>query len=231
MTIEATTLTSAYSSGISTTTAQSLSDLSENYDMFVQLLTTQLQNQNPLDPTDTDELTQQLMTQTQVEQQILSNQYLENLVLSTNNQAAQTAMGFVGMEITYDNSTQTYDGEESLSWSMDVPDDAESVTMEVKNADGLVIYRTTLTPEADGQMTFEWNGAATSGTAVAEGSYTLAATATLPNDGSETLDLETTAIVQEVDWSTGSPALVLANGRTTGLDSIISARQPTAAEA
>ncbi len=230
MTIDTATQTSAYSSGISLTTASSITELADNYDMFVTLLTTQLENQNPLDPTDTDELTQQLLSYSQVEQQILTNQYLENLVLSTNNQAAETALGFVGMEITYDASSQDYDGE-AVSWSMDVPDDATSLTLTVENEDGKTVYQTEVSPVAGESYTFAWEGQSTGNTMATEGTYRLVATAELADGDTETLDLHATSVVSEVDWSTGSPVLVLANGSTAGLDSIVSARQPAKADA
>lgn len=230
MTIDSATLTSAYSSGISTTTASSITELADNYDMFVTLLTTQLENQNPLDPTDTDELTQQLLSYSGVEQQILTNQYLENLVLSTNNQAAETALGFVGMEITYDASSQDYDGE-TASWSMDVPYDATSLTLEVLNEDGRTVYQTEVSPEAGAAYTFAWEGQSTGNAMAPDGTYRLVATAELADGDTETLDLQATSIVREVDWSSGSPVLVLANGGTAGLDSIVSARQPKTADA
>jgi len=230
MTIESSTLTSSFSNGISTATATSINKLSDNYDMFISILTTQLKNQNPLDPTDTDELTQQLLSYSQVEQQILTNQYMENLVLATNNQTAQTALSFVGMEITYDSSRQDLSGD-SLSWAVDIPKDAASVTYEVKNKDGLTVYQRTNDAPESGDYTFTWNGSSTDNSVTDGDAYTLVATVTYRDGKTEKLDLEANSAVTEVDWSSGAPVLMLANGSKTSLDRIISARPPRTTDA
>src|ERR1700739_1351134 len=56
------------------------SSLAGNFDTFLQLLTTQLQNQNPLDPLDTNQFTQQLVEFASVEQQINTNTNLQSLI-------------------------------------------------------------------------------------------------------------------------------------------------------
>ena len=56
--------------------------IADNFDTFLQLLTTQLKNQNPLDPLDTNQFTQQLVQFTWVEQQLKTNEFLEAMMLS-----------------------------------------------------------------------------------------------------------------------------------------------------
>src|ERR1700710_190147 len=51
-----------------------------NFQTFLTLLTTQLKNQNPLDPLDTNQFTSQLVQFAQVEQQLKSNEQLSTLV-------------------------------------------------------------------------------------------------------------------------------------------------------
>jgi len=58
-------------------TTASKASLSQDFDDFLQLLTTQLQNQDPLNPMDSNEFTNQLVQFSQVEQQINSNQKLD----------------------------------------------------------------------------------------------------------------------------------------------------------
>jgi len=72
---------------------------------FLQLLTTQLKNQNPLDPLDTNQFTQQLVQFAQVEQQLKSNDQLSTLV-SLQKTAQQTqALAFVGMKVAVEGKT------------------------------------------------------------------------------------------------------------------------------
>ncbi len=71
---------STSSSSSSSTTGVNNSTLASNFTTFLQLLTTQLKNQNPLDPLDTNQFTQQLVQFAQVEQQLKSNDQLQTLV-------------------------------------------------------------------------------------------------------------------------------------------------------
>ncbi|KJV08303.1 hypothetical protein VZ95_18670, partial [Elstera litoralis] len=56
--------------GASQQTVDSRNSVASTYDNFLKLLTTQLKNQDPLDPTDSSEFTNQLVQFSQVEQQI-----------------------------------------------------------------------------------------------------------------------------------------------------------------
>lgn len=219
---------SSTTSGMSTTTAESVAALEENYDLFLSVLTAQLENQNPLDPTDTDEMTSQLIQYSQTEQQILTNRYLENLVLSTNNQAAETALAFIGKEVTYDASLQGFDGD-SLSWSMAVPEDAEALTFEIYDENGLKVYETTDSSLPETDYAFAWNGATTGNGVALDGTYRLEATATLSDGSSVEVELQSSSCATEVVWTSGAPELVLANGDVIGLDRIVSAKAPDAA--
>src|SRR6188508_3257446 len=67
-----------------------------NFDTFLRLLTTQLKNQNPLDPLDTNQFTQQLVSFAGVELQIRQNQQLETLISIQKSSQATTALQFVG---------------------------------------------------------------------------------------------------------------------------------------
>src|SRR5512143_2077949 len=73
--------------------------IASNFTTFLQLLTTQLKNQNPLDPLDTNQFTQQLVQFAQVEQQMKSNDLLSGLVLLEKNAQSTTALAFVGATV------------------------------------------------------------------------------------------------------------------------------------
>ena len=67
-------------SGVPTTSVANKATLAQNFDTFLTLLTTQLKNQNPLEPLDTNQFTSQLVQFAQVEQQLKSNDQLATLV-------------------------------------------------------------------------------------------------------------------------------------------------------
>ena len=217
-TVSSTTTTS----GLSSTTATSVESLSENYELFLSVLTAQLQNQNPLDPTDTDEMTSQLVNYAQVEQQILSNSYLENLVLATNNESASVALSLVGMEVTYTADDLAFTDGDTLSWSYEVPDDTESLTAQVLDANGDVVYSESV-DTSSGTYTFTWDGTQTDGSTADDGDYSLQLVGS-DSDGEEvSISPSTTSVVSRVDWSDGTAQLIMTNGATVSLSNIVSA--------
>src|SRR6266446_9532110 len=83
------------SSGV-TAKATDTTTLAKNFDTFLTLLTTQLKNQNPLDPLDTNQFTTQLVQFTQVEQQMKQNDQLATLISIEKAAQSTNALAFVG---------------------------------------------------------------------------------------------------------------------------------------
>src|SRR6201985_2858476 len=83
-----------------TGSSSSMQQLSGNFDTFLQLLTTQLQNQDPTSPMDTNQFTQQLVEYSQVEQQIDTNTNLQSLITQGGTQNAAYAPSYLGKNVT-----------------------------------------------------------------------------------------------------------------------------------
>ncbi|MGA7252453.1 MAG: flagellar hook capping FlgD N-terminal domain-containing protein, partial [Pseudolabrys sp.] len=94
-------------------------EIAGNFTTFLQLLTTQLKNQNPLDPLDTNQFTQQLVQFAQVEQQMKSNDQLSSLVSLKKSAQATTALAYVGATVVGDGSTAQLTGG-NANWSLNV---------------------------------------------------------------------------------------------------------------
>jgi flagellar basal-body rod modification protein FlgD len=94
-------------------------EIASNFTMFLQLLTTQLRNQNPLDPLDTNQFTQQLVQFAQVEQQMKSNDQLASLVSLEKSAQATTALAYVGATVVVDGATAQLTGG-AANWSLNV---------------------------------------------------------------------------------------------------------------
>src|SRR6202049_3769560 len=94
---------SSSSSSLSSTSGATLAG---NFQSFLTLLTTQLQNQNPLDPLDTNQFTQQLVQFAGVEQQLKSNDQLKSLIDIQKSAQATQALIYVGNTVAVDGSTQ-----------------------------------------------------------------------------------------------------------------------------
>src|SRR3954468_7590191 len=90
-----------------------------NFDTFLKLLPTPLKNQNPLDPLDTNQFTQQLVQFAQVEQQMKQNDQLSTLISIEKSAQATVALSYVGQTVVVDGATTKLDG--SATWVMNVP--------------------------------------------------------------------------------------------------------------
>jgi len=81
-----------------------LAGLSKDYTMFLKLLTTQMQHQDPLDPMDTSEYTQQLVQYSQVEQSIQQTGALKDILSQLGAQQMSQASSFIGREARFDSA-------------------------------------------------------------------------------------------------------------------------------
>ena len=140
--------------------ATSRASIANNFDTFLLLLTTQLKNQNPLDPLDTNQFTQQLVQFAGVEQQIRSNESLEALVNLNKTSQLSTAMNYVGATVTAEGATSALKSGVA-TWYVTAPRPA-SATINVSDASGNVVFTHDTTLEA-GTNGFSWDGKMTNG--------------------------------------------------------------------
>ena len=144
----------------------------QNFNTFLTLLTTQLQNQDPLSPMDSSTFTQQLVSFSGVEQQINTNNNLQSLIGLQTTDESIAALPLVGQQIEYNSATAPLqNGQASFSYSL--PSTAAQTALAVTDANGNVIYNTT-GQTAAGQYNFVWNGQTNSGQQMPNGgAYTL----------------------------------------------------------
>lgn len=190
--------------GVTYTSATDKTTLAGNFDTFLKLLTTQLQNQNPLDPLDTNQFTQQLVQFAGVEQQINMNQQLTSLVtLQKANQTA-SAMGFLGATATVDGSTtQLTSSKASWSFSVDKP---STGTITITDSKGQTAYSGSF-PLNAGSQNFAWDGRGTNGTLWPDGTYKMAVTAKDANGQAAAVSTTVNGTVDAVDLTQDPPTL------------------------
>ena len=178
-----------------------------NFTQFLQLLTTQLQNQNPLDPLDTNQFTQQLVQFAQVEQQLKSNDELSTLV--SLQQTAQTtqALGFVGNTVTVDGKTAALTNAKA-NWSFTVPKPA-TAAVTITDSTGATAYSGTFTVQA-GQQQFAWDGKGTDGKQWPDGQYTMTVTAQDASGQNVAMSTQIQGVVDSVDLTQTPPTLSVA---------------------
>ncbi|MBI1300143.1 MAG: flagellar hook capping family protein [Alphaproteobacteria bacterium] len=153
-------------------TSNSQAQLAEDFDDFLILLTTQLQNQDPLDPTDSTEFTNQLVAFAGVEQQINANQRLEDLVSLTLGSAFSSSLNYVGKNISYVSSEAYFDGTTPIE--IDYAISGESVDTEIKIFDesGDLILSQAVSDDEQIEN-FVWDGRDDNGNLQPPGTYTV----------------------------------------------------------
>ncbi len=210
-----------------TTTASATSTgLADNFQTFLTLLTTQLQNQNPLDPLDTNQFTQQLVQFAGVEQQLKSNDQLKALIAIEKSAQATQALIYVGHTVAVDGSTQQFNG--SATWNLKAAKDA-TAAITITNSAGQAIYSGNYTL-AQGNASFVWDGKGNDGTQWPAGAYKLTATAKDSAGKDVAIATEIQGVVDSVDL-TSTPALLSVGGANYTTDQIRRVVRPATAAA
>jgi flagellar basal-body rod modification protein FlgD len=178
-----------------------------SFDTFLSLLTTQLKNQNPLEPLNTNEFTAQLVQFAGVEQGIQTNQNLENLLSLTTASTLTGAVGFIGKAITAEGVTAEFDGAQA-AWSYSVPKDSPDAEITIFDSAGKVVFNEKTTLEA-GNQTLTWTGRTADGTQAPAGTYRVAITAKDVDGNAMTVNTTVTGIVDGVDMTESEPYLTV----------------------
>ncbi len=187
-----------------------------NFNTFLQLLTTQLQHQDPLSPLDTNQFTQQLVQFASVEQQINMNTQLGTLISLQQTGQATAALGFVGATVAVNGSTaQLANGR--ATWTFSAPKPA-TASISITNAAGQTVFTTAAVLQA-GSQTYAWDGRDSSGKALPAGLYTMAVAALDSSGQNVAVSTQVQGVVDSVDVSQ-SPAMLSINGQKYPLSQI-----------
>lgn len=116
------------------------STTNEDMEVFLQLLTTQLENQNPLEPLDTNEFTQQLVDYSSLEQEMIMN---DNLVVANELEASENrkaAIAYLEQEVELNSNVGVVQGGSAV-WELDLEASASDLNIEVKDSSGSTVYQ------------------------------------------------------------------------------------------
>ncbi|MBL4757728.1 MAG: flagellar hook assembly protein FlgD [Rhizobiales bacterium] len=189
----------------------SRASIAENFDTFLQLLTTQLQNQNPLDPLDTNQFTQQLVQFTGVEQSLKMNEQLETLLLFQSANTATAAVSYIGKTIVTDGtSAELNAGEAVWTYNLQVPGPNSTIT--IRNSSGQTVYTERLSL-AEGAKDITWDGIGTNGITQPDGVYDISIDARDANDNELIVSTSIGGRVDSVDLSGVDPVLIVGSQR------------------
>jgi flagellar basal-body rod modification protein FlgD len=194
--------------------AQSAVGLADNFDTFLTILTAQIQNQDPLEPMDSTQFTDQLVQFSGVEQQIKQNQQLETLISATHSSAGAALSGYLGQQAEINSTGAAYTGD-PIDWRFAMPKGVVEATITVSDSSGKVVYSrpATAAEMQTGAHDFNWDGKKLDGTEVPKDNpYYIGVVAKDADGGELKAAYSLLATVSGVDLTYGEPALTTSAG-------------------
>ncbi len=161
-----------------------LASLDSNFQDFLGMLMTQLQNQDPTSPMDTNQFTSELVQFSSVEQQINTNSNLEQLISLTQSGQVIQGSSLVGKTVQASTSSlPLQDGKASLSYTTT---SAGTAKISISDSAGDKVYSTSV-DASSGINSWTWNGKTAAGKQLSDGTYTVSITGPGSNGASTTL--------------------------------------------
>ncbi|MEM8848675.1 MAG: flagellar hook capping FlgD N-terminal domain-containing protein [Pseudomonadota bacterium] len=199
-------------------TTASSNGLSSDFDTFLTLLTAQIRNQDPLEPSDSTEFVAQLATFSNVEQSVRTNELLEGMTARLDQRDVSSAAEWIGMEVRHRGPIAGDAAAQDLY--VDIPAVADKADLVVTDELGREVRRQALNPDA---KTLAWPGPAGP---LPAGQYTLQVE---PQAGDQLLDpipVSHYGAVREVALTDAGPELILADGTRLSTDQMDTVRAP-----
>ena len=186
-----------------------MAQLSGNFSTFLTLLTTQLKNQDPTAPMDSNTFTQQLVEFSQVEQQINTNTNLQTLISQGTSTAGINATTYLGKNVSVTNGNASLSGGQA-NWSYTLGTAAAASQITITDPTGKVVYTGAGSTTA-GNNTFSWNGQDNAGNQLSDGTFKMAVTASAADGSAITTSVASAGTVSQIDMTSGTPQLVIGN--------------------
>jgi len=160
-----------------TRTTAGRTSLTSNFETFLSLLTSQLKNQDPLSPLDSNQFTQQLTQMSGVEQQLLTNDLLTSLLAAQQGGGLNGAATYIGKDATAVWSATKLEGGKA-NWSYELGASASEATLAIVDGSGKTVWTGPAPDRTAGTHDFVWDGKTTAGGQLPDGGvYSLKVTA------------------------------------------------------
>lgn len=188
---------------------------------FLKLLTTQLQNQNPLDPMENEAFVAQLAQFSQLEATLRSAESVETLVESMNTERMLSSAALVGKKIASESGLAVLKDGGSVEAKVALPDGATTLQVAIKNASGQTVRTLDLGPQSPGAAAINWDGLDEAGEALEDGLYQFEALASLDDQTAKVI-VETLVPITAVtlDPTFQQSMLELASGEKISLQAV-----------
>jgi flagellar basal-body rod modification protein FlgD len=207
--------------GQSSSRASGATALSSDFETFLLMLTTQMENQDPLNPIESQDFAVQLATFSGVEQQVRTNQLLESLAAGIGMSGISQLAGWVGMEARV-SAPAFFDGTPiTLAPSPDPASDA--ATLVVRDQFDRIVSREPMPLGAD---TIDWAGVGSDGSPLPPGIYSFQLESLNAGEITSTLPVQHYAMVQEARQGAAGIEIVLRGGSSVAAADVAALRRP-----
>ena len=202
--------------------ASALGQLSSNYSTFLTLLTTQLKNQDPSSPMDSNQFTTELVQFSGVEQQINTNSNLSQLISLAQAANVSQASAMLGSAVTATaNQLPLQNGKATLNFTAP---SAEPVNIIISEPSGKAVYDASLNATA-GKNTWNWDGTDASGNTLPDGAYNVSLTNTPASGTATPIPFSITGTATSLD-STSNNLMLNLGAVSVPFSSITSVNRP-----
>ncbi len=138
---------------------------------FLTLFTTQLKNQNPLDPVKNEAFVAQLAQFSQLEATTAMKTSMQNLVSSLANDRLLGATSLIGKTVAVPDGPVTVTDTTVAQGVVNLPTGADGISLQVYNDKGVLVRTQIIGAQPVGDFTIEWDGMTDGGTAAPNGNY------------------------------------------------------------
>ncbi len=202
------------SSGSSSTSSSSTSSSNSlGQDAFLQLLVTQLQYQDPLNPMDDKEFVAELAQFSSLEQLTEINTGIEKLATIGETQQLMGAVNFMGKTIDATGTAVGLNSGTATSVTFTLPNDAETCLVNVLDSSGQIVRTVDLGATSAGQVEFTWDGKDYDGNTMEDGQYQVAVNATDADGNVLSVTSTMTGTVSGIKQESGTYYLDIGNDR------------------
>jgi flagellar basal-body rod modification protein FlgD len=184
-----------------------ITGLAENFNNFLTILTTQLQNQDPLSPMDTHEFTNQLVMFADVEQSVRQSGQLDDLISLNRGNEALGAVSYIGKDVTADHNEFNLAGD-PVDLTYTLPEEASSAALQIYNEAGDLVDIQQV-EKGFGTHTVSWDGTGITGQTLPDGVYSFQIGAVNAEEKSIDATYRTGGRVTGVDYSPDGTMLKL----------------------
>jgi len=178
----------------------------------LQLLLTELENQDPTDPVSTADMISEFSALSQVSQSEQTNSYLETLLQYASAGSTSQALSYLDRTVSYSGDSISVSSGACSGASFTLSSAAADVTATVYNSSGSVVTSVDLGSMSSGSYTFSWDGTNSSGSTVSDGTYSVVYTATDSSGGSVSVTTGGSATVTGIVYRSGVAYLVTDQG-------------------